>query len=339
MALVADSNTDIDPPGLRRAHALQFAGLKYPQQLGLLPQRDIGDFIQKKCAAVGQFEAANAIGACIGKRPFYVAEDLALERALRQAARIHRHQRHARTRRSGVQQLGHDLLARAVLSGDQNVGVRRPHLRNQLQHRLHRRRPGHELRQALGPQQAVLHLQLPRPPQRLVQLGMDADQADQPLILPRLLDKVASSPLDAFYRQPDVAPGRHDDDRQARIDLLDARQQVQALLPRRCVAGVVQIDQEDVVLALPQGFQHQLRRAHALHLHALWLQQKLYGLQDVGLIVGDQDSDFIFLTRDGSPPLRRGSQLVCLLHHPCPPPRRDGNHRHRLSPAMRGCFL
>jgi hypothetical protein len=63
---------------------------------------------------------------------------------------------------SGVQQLGDDLLAGAVLAGDEHVGVRGPDLRNELEHRLHGRRSGDKLRHAFGAQQAVLKLQLPR---------------------------------------------------------------------------------------------------------------------------------------------------------------------------------
>jgi hypothetical protein len=33
------------------------------------------------------------------------------------------------------------------------------------------------------------------------------------------------------------------------------------------------------------------------------LQKKFDGLEDMGLIVGDQDTDLVFLIRDGSPPV------------------------------------
>ncbi len=46
----------IDATGLRGANALQFAGLKHAQQLGLLAHGDVGDFVEKERAAVGQFE-------------------------------------------------------------------------------------------------------------------------------------------------------------------------------------------------------------------------------------------------------------------------------------------
>jgi hypothetical protein len=50
-------NAHIDAPSLRRADALQLAGLKHAQQFGLLAHRNIGNLIEEKRAAVGQFEA------------------------------------------------------------------------------------------------------------------------------------------------------------------------------------------------------------------------------------------------------------------------------------------
>ena len=152
-------NAHVDAAGLRRAYALQLAGLKHAQQLGLLAQRDVGDLVQKKRAAVGQFEAADAVGARVGKCAFHVAEDFALEGALRQSAGVDGDQRHARARRSGVQQLGDNLLAGAVLAGDEHVGVGGADLRDQLEHRLHGGRAGDELRHAFGAEQAIFKLQ------------------------------------------------------------------------------------------------------------------------------------------------------------------------------------
>ena len=113
----------------------------------------------------------------------------------------------------------------------------------------------------------------------------------QALVLPGLLDEVARAALDAFDGQIDVAPRGHHDDGQARIELLNARQQIEALLAGGGVARVVQVDEQDIVVALAQSLQQQLRRAHAVHMDALRLQQQLHGFEDVRLIVGDQNAD------------------------------------------------
>ena len=158
----------VDAPGLRGADPLQFAGFKHAQQLGLLAQGNVGDFIEEERAAVGQFEAADAVGARIGECAFDVAEYLAFEGAFRQPAGIDGHQRHARARRSGVQQLGDDLFAGAVFAGDEHVGVGGANLGDQLQHRLHRGRAGDKVRHAFGAQQAVFEFELARAAQGLV---------------------------------------------------------------------------------------------------------------------------------------------------------------------------
>ena len=91
-------NAHIHAPRLRGTNPLELPGLKHAQQLGLLAQGDICDFVEEKRAAVGQFESANAVGAGIGKGAFDMAEDLALKGSFRQATCIHGHQGHARAR-------------------------------------------------------------------------------------------------------------------------------------------------------------------------------------------------------------------------------------------------
>ena len=94
----------VDATGLRGADAFQLAGFEHAQQLGLLAHGDVGDFVEKEGAAVGQFEAADAVGARVGECAFNVAEDFAFEGAFGQAAGVDRDQRHARraARRRGA---------------------------------------------------------------------------------------------------------------------------------------------------------------------------------------------------------------------------------------------
>ena len=121
---------------------------------------------------------------------------------------------------------------------------------------------------------------------------MHLDQAHQPLILPWLLDKIASAALHALNRKIDVAPRGHHDDGQTRVDLLNARQQIQALLPGGRIARVIQVDQQHVVLPLAQRLQGKLRRAHAVHVDSLGSQQQFHGFQNVRLIVRHQIRGF-----------------------------------------------
>src|SRR6266568_4142805 len=64
--------------------------------------RRVCDLIQEERSPIREFETAHAVGSGIGKRALHMAEDLALERAFRQAARIDRDQRHPGTRRCSV---------------------------------------------------------------------------------------------------------------------------------------------------------------------------------------------------------------------------------------------
>ena len=124
------------------------------------------------------------------------------------------------------------------------------------------------------------------------------------LVFPWLLDEIARASLDAFNGKIDVAPGGHDDYWEARINLLNARKQVEAFLPGRGVASVIEIDEQHIVVAMAEGLNYQLRRAHAIDEDALRAQQQFHGFKNVGLIVGDEDANFWLRARDGLPLLR-----------------------------------
>ena len=51
----------------------------------------------------------------------------------------------------------------------------------------------------------------------------------QTLVFPRFLDEVASAAFNAFHGEIDVAPRRHHNNRHTRIDLLQTRQEIEAL--------------------------------------------------------------------------------------------------------------
>jgi len=204
-----------------------------------------------------------------------------------------------------VKQLGDDLLAGAVFPGDKHVGVRGADLCDELEHRLHGWCASHEFRHAFSAEQAVFEFKMAGAAEGVVKLCMNANEGDEALVLPGFLNEVASAALDGFDGKVDVAPGGHDDDGEAGVELLDAREQVESLLAGGCVASVIQVDEEDVVVRLAQGFKQQLGRADTVDLDALRGEQEFNGLEDVGLIVGDKDADLIFLSGDGSSPRRR----------------------------------
>src|SRR5258708_38195764 len=81
----------VGAPGAGGAYTLKVPRFQNAQKFCLQIQRNGGNFIQKKCAAIRQFETPDAVSARIRKSSFYVPEELAFENALRQAARIYSH--------------------------------------------------------------------------------------------------------------------------------------------------------------------------------------------------------------------------------------------------------
>ena len=90
--LVAEMTRTSTSKGLGGTDSLEVAGFDGAQELGLMLEGDIGDFIQEQRSAIGQFKAADAIGLGIGERAFDVAEDLAFKDPFREPAGIDRHQ-------------------------------------------------------------------------------------------------------------------------------------------------------------------------------------------------------------------------------------------------------
>jgi len=81
--LVAETIPHVDVARPRRSDALEIAGLEHPQQLRLQVHRDVGDLVEKQGAAVGELEAADAVGLRVGEGAFHMAEQLAFKHAFR----------------------------------------------------------------------------------------------------------------------------------------------------------------------------------------------------------------------------------------------------------------
>ena len=139
-------NSHIDAPRRGRADALEIPGFQDAQEFRLQVERDVGDFVQKQRAAVREFEPPNAVGTRIGEGALDVAEELAFENAFGETAGIHGYHWLRRARRQSMKGSSDNFFARAVLAGDQNVGIRRANLPNQLEDRSH----GGRLREKRG---------------------------------------------------------------------------------------------------------------------------------------------------------------------------------------------
>ncbi len=171
-----------------------------------------------------------------------------------------------------MQKLGDDLLAGAVFTGNENVGVRWAHLADEFEHGLHGRGSGHEVGHSFSPQQTIFEFELTRTAKCLVQFGVNANQRDEALVFPGFLDEIAGAALDAFDGEVDIAPGSHDDDGHARIDLLQSSKQIESFLAGGRVTRVVKVDEQHIVVGLAERLEKKLRRTHTIHMNALRLK-------------------------------------------------------------------
>ena len=73
--------------------AFEFALLQHAEKFGLQFQGNLADFIEEYCAAVSKLEATDALRDCAGKRPLFVAEQLALEQSHWDRGAIQFHER------------------------------------------------------------------------------------------------------------------------------------------------------------------------------------------------------------------------------------------------------
>ncbi len=177
-----------------------------------------------------------------------------------------------------------------MLTEDEHVRVRGADALHQSQDRLHRRRLGDQLRQTFFAQRARLDLEAMAPAQCAPQLHLRPQRAQQPPVVPRLLDVIARAAAHRLDRAVDARPGRHHDDWGRALQSLDAREQVEPFSARRRVAGVIHVHEQRVEVARFYGRQHGAGRGSGLYIEAFAPKEELQRLQDVGLIIGDQEA-------------------------------------------------
>ena len=124
---------------LAAADALVGALLQKAQQLGLQRGREIANLVEKQRAAARRLDAALTPRHRSGERAALVAEELALEKRLRQPGQVHRHEGRPRTGRVRVNRPGDHLLARARRSGDEDLHVGGRRAADRLPHLAHGR--------------------------------------------------------------------------------------------------------------------------------------------------------------------------------------------------------
>src|SRR5579884_1941255 len=100
--------------------------LQNTQQFCLKIERHICNLIEEESARIGALEAPQAIRARVGEGSFYMPKQLALEDSFGKSAGVHGNHGPGCSLGKGMQRPCHNFLPRAMFSGDENVGVRRP---------------------------------------------------------------------------------------------------------------------------------------------------------------------------------------------------------------------
>ena len=121
-------------------------------------------------------------------------------------------------------------------------------------------------------------------------LDLAAQRGNELAVVPRLLHEVAHATAHGLDGEIHRAPSGHDNHRQRAVERLDAGQQIDALTPRRGVARIVQIHQEQIERLGTERGKGRVRGGYGLHIDALRFEQELEGIDEVRLIVGDQDA-------------------------------------------------
>ena len=123
-----------------------------------------------------------------------------------------------------------------------------------------------------------------------IQFDLGAQDRQQAFVLPRFLDEVAGAAAHGFDGKSHVAPGSHDDYRDAAVDGHDFGKQVETLLAGGSVAGVIQIDENGIVELGSQSFANRCWRFCGIDHEAGGTQQQFDSFEDVRLIVSREDA-------------------------------------------------
>ncbi len=199
------------------------------------------DLVEEERAAVGDFEEAFLRGDRRGEGALHVAEERGLEQLGRHGAGVDGDEGLVAARRIGVDGLGDELLAGAALALDENGRAAGRDLRDEVEEAQHRLALADDVLEVVALLEGALELD------DLFFGAMagdgGADVGEQLLVVPRLLDEVLGAGANGIDDVADGAVGGDHDDRQVRLQLDDARQQIEAAL-----AGQREIEQQKIEL-------------------------------------------------------------------------------------------
>ena len=269
---------DVEVLGLAPADPLDGALLQHAEELGLDVQREVADLVEEEGAPVRALEMADARGHRPGEGALLVPEELALDEVLRQHRAVDGDEGPRAPLARGVDGAREELFAGARLARDEDVDVGPGQLDREIEGRAEGRR--------LADQGAL------RRGARLAARRRNRVERPEELGLDEGLDHEVDRPaLEGAHRHVDVGLPGHDDHRDARGGLVEARQRLEAVDARH-----LHVEQDDVgprrARARPRAEQRQrglarIGRGDAVPLAA---EQPLEDAEDRRLVVDREDA-------------------------------------------------
>jgi hypothetical protein len=230
----------VDLDHLGAADARDDVLLQHAQHLGLGGEAHVADLVEEQGAAVGLLELPRAVPDGTGEGAAHVPEQLALDQLRRDGRAVHLDERPVAARRLAVNRARDELLAGAVLAGDEHARRRGGHLGDAVLQRPQRVRLPHHLEarvDALAQPRVLLG--------ELHVLERVAQQHQDAVGVERLLEDVVGAELGRLDGRLDRrVPADHDDGR-SRVVLAE---QLQRLEPVH--AGHLDVEEDEVRLEL-----------------------------------------------------------------------------------------
>ena len=273
-------HADVDLDRLRPADARHDTVLQHAQHLRLRGEAHVADLVQEERASVRLLELSRAIRDRAGERALHVTEQLALDQLRRNRRAVHLDERSLRPRAQRMDRTSDELLARAVLPGDQHARRCLPHPLDLLRDGADRiRRPDDlELRPHDVPQTRVLLVQV-EVRERIAQREENAIRVE------RLLENVVGAVLCRFDGGLDgrVTTDHHHDG--AGVLLLQLAQRLEPVDARHLHVHEDEVRPEPRVLGEPVD-----RVRDGAHLVALELEKLAERGANPLLVVDDEDA-------------------------------------------------
>src|SRR5581483_4770594 len=118
----------------RPPNSLELALLEYAKEPRLHGGRDVAHLVQKDRPPIRLLEAPLSLGVGASEGTAFVTEELALDQAFGKGRGVHLDERASGPRGIPMDELGHQLLARAGLAADEDRGLLRGNLQRLLEH-------------------------------------------------------------------------------------------------------------------------------------------------------------------------------------------------------------